>query len=51
MEEDKRKEYLRDAYYYLACTYASQDRYHEAKALHESNMEEFQRYGFTCVYI
>ena len=44
MEEDKRKEYLRDAYYYLACTYASQDRYPEAKAMHEANMEEFQRY-------
>ncbi|KAK7104847.1 hypothetical protein V1264_019502 [Littorina saxatilis] len=43
MDENLRLELLRDARYYLACTYASQDRYDDAKAMHESNMIEFEK--------
>ncbi|XP_076442527.1 uncharacterized protein LOC143281281 [Babylonia areolata] len=41
--EEKRREYLRDARYYLACTYATQERYKEARDLHESNMAEMEK--------
>nr|KAG5695192.1 hypothetical protein BaRGS_018314 [Batillaria attramentaria] len=43
MDEEKRKEFLRDARYYRACNYSSMDRHREAREAHEANLVAFEK--------